>query len=66
MNVKLLVFVVCALVMPALFVVVMYFVFQAVFWIMGARLDLVVFSVWAVIAYFGMLAVVWNALRESG
>ncbi|MFN9780432.1 MAG: RHS repeat domain-containing protein [Alphaproteobacteria bacterium] len=66
MNVKLLVFAVCVLVMPALFVVVMYFVFQAVFWIMGARLDLVVFSVWAVIAYFGMLAVVWNALREGG
>lgn len=64
MNVKLLVFVVCALVAPALFVVAIGVLVHILTWIRGAEVDYVAFMVWAAMAYVGMLVVVVKILRE--
>lgn len=64
MNAKLLVFVVTALVVPALFVVAMGVLVHVLTWIRGSEVDYVAFMVWAVMAYVCMLVVGVKILRE--
>lgn len=64
MNAKFLIFVVCALVAPALFVVAIGVVVYVLTWIRGAEVDYVAFMVGAVMAYVCMLVVAVKILKE--